>query len=184
MVDKYLAPRNQTFIYHHRGPKATVEATTGRKTTTTDWLQRTPRTFCNDPKTVLCFIVPVVVIDKNRSPKAGDSLPKAIYGFGAPHQLKARNYATAVHVGGGVFVTTVLEIAMRGQWSGYPPKTIRTDQWISEEAHVQGVVLEAFFSSGMELGEAYIASAGLLDFFAAQVAEQPPPKKIRTGQWV
>ena len=49
---------------------------------------------------------------------------------------KAEDYATAVHLGMGVFVRIILQLDMRGQGWNLPPKKIRGDQWISDEAQV------------------------------------------------
>ena len=47
----------------------------------------------------------------------------------------------------------VLHVLASGLRAGHPPKTIRTDQWISEEAVVLGLEAEICFAEALEPGE-------------------------------
>ena len=71
-----------------------------------------------------------------------------------------------------MFINVVLHVLASGLRAGHPPKTIRTDQWISEEAVVLGLEAEIFFAEALEPGGVVLGFEHESDITPAGVEQQ------------
>ena len=75
----------------------------------------------------------------------------------------------------------VLHVLASGLRAGHPPKTIRTDQWISEEAVVLGLEAEILFAEALEPGKVVLHLEHESDIITAGVEQQVTWKSFMEG---
>ena len=89
--------------------------------------------------------------------RSGTSLPLGVYCYKEILKHKAWGYAPAflVHPH-GVWMQVAVLVSAAGQWKGQPPKTIRKDQWLTQEAVVAGLVCKLMATRSLSPGDDYI----------------------------
>ena len=95
----------------------------------------------------------------------GPTDPDGVFCHKEQTKDKAWFYAPAccVSTDFGVWMSVLIRVNAAGKWGREPPKTVRRDQWFTQEAVVTGVTCELFGSQSFHLGDGIIDLSNIIN---------------------